>query len=285
MVCGHGFNYLGVHMKYTYPQLKEASKNISDHFGIDIKDSNKIIGALNKDEDALSKIISGDYDQIPTIASSLDIIISGAAKNEMIPAEDDISPTDILPPDITDTIQNTINDYMSRFGIEDMKKASAEQWQGACICVGKMLQKSRILEDREREKKQGGKIYNPEVVGAMVEIWRVFCMAYDKAPLAVDFIAFVGVSSEWFYGGAHGQGQRATTAGSWLRKKVLQIQEGGLGARLVDGRKNPTGTIFFMKNVHGWRDQREVIHTDGGEAQAAAIYPAFDIIEDNHGEV
>lgn len=255
-------------MRYTVKELKELAELIAKRFKYTPQDAARIVGESNKlglIEDYKNK----DFTQVPKIADRLNI-------------EQDIRIEEKeIPTDITDNIQLVIQDYMDKFHIEDMKKATASQWQGACICVGKYLQKTGILLDKSSPVKK----YSPESIAPFVEIWRVLCTAYDKAPLAVDFIAFIGVSPEWFYGGNHGQGQKVTTGGSWIRKKVLQIQEGGLGALLVDGKRNPTGTIFFLKNVHGWRDVREVAHIDGDGAQAAASYPTFDLLEDKGGEV
>lgn len=295
----------------TIPQLKQVKfalskqgiKNIDDY--ISKTDEKILLRMIGENTESSSETVTTSIMADNTASSTADNVegasdMVGASddhKPVMIPEENtspSLSPAslpsvegevvddDLLPVDLGERIDDVILSYCTKFKIDDLSKASAERWQGACLCVGKMIKESGVLRDRKREKKEGGRIYNPNKVASLVEPWRILCTAYDKAPLACDFIAFAGVSSEWFYGGGHGKGQRVTTAGGWLRKKVLAIQEAGLGARLTDGKRNPTGTIFFLKNWHGWRDQREVIHTDGGSASAPVNYPTFGMIEDKN---
>ena len=74
---------------------------------------------------------------------------------------------------------------------------------------------------------------------------------YKKTPLAYDFIAFSGVSRQWFFDNS---GVRLSSAGGLIWKKVTEIQAGGVASGIVDGRENPTGKIYFSKAVLGWSE-------------------------------
>ena len=214
----------------------------------------------------------------PSVSPSDNITAVTSQNNNDIQAEE--NPFGV-PSVILSRIDDTIHNYCIKFKVDNLQKASAEVWQGACIMVGKMFQGTKLLRDSTREKLQGGVVYDPQLVLALVDVWQALCTAYDKAPLACDFVYFSGVSHTFFYGD-NGSGG-VTRAGDGIYKKVLKIQEAGLGARLVDGKRNPTGTIFFLKNWHGWRDQREVIHTDGGSAAPVNNYPDFPLLADSSG--
>ena len=199
-------------------------------------------------------------------------VIQAAARDldgEPVPAE--ILPADDLPADIGSTIDDLLADYMQRFKIDDMKKATASQWRGACLVVGDYIRRSGITLDPSRKNPVNNiPCYNTTKVYKLFDAWQLLCLAYDKAPLCADFVAFSGCSDRWFY---NDNGHEVSSAGTSIYKKLLEIQQSGLSSRLVDGRINPTGTIFFLKNWHGWRDQREVIHTAGGSSVGADSLP------------
>lgn len=48
-------------------------------------------------------------------------------------------------------------------------------------------------------------------------------------------------------------------------KKARQLCEAGMVQKLLEGKVNPTGTIFVLKNHYGWRDRTETDITSGGE--------------------
>ena len=163
-----------------------------------------------------------------------------------------------LPADISETIQDIITDYMTKFNIEDMSKATAEQWRGACMIVGDYMKQSRTLVDHVATHKSHSISYSTDKIFQLMHLWAILSAAYRKPCLASDLIAFSGVSASYFYDRA---GHELTSSGARLREKLMELQESGLSSRLVDGRVNPTGTIFFLKNWHGWKDSREVVHT------------------------
>lgn len=48
-------------------------------------------------------------------------------------------------------------------------------------------------------------------------------------------------------------------------KRALARCEIALEKNLIEGKVNPTGTIFNLKNNYGWRDKSETDVTSGGE--------------------
>lgn len=182
-----------------------------------------------------------------------------------------------LPADITDRIENIITFFCNKYNIEDITKMSGEQWRACCMLIGQRLFKTTtILRNVEREKREGGKIYDPDRVSALMDIWVFLCGVGKHAPLAPDFVSFGGFSWDWLKG-TNGRAL-LTSAGLNLYQKLRDLQEAGISSKLIEGKTNPTGSIFFLKNWHGWKDQREIVHTDTADA-APTMYPTFKPIE------
>ena len=286
--------------KILVAQLKAAAALVAESYDIDISAANKIIGYYAGKPEQIA-ICSGDLSPVQPAAKKLHIKLNTIPANEplesvlssseTVASSDLVEYTDIstaallgddsdVPAAILNDIDNIIKAYCIKYRVDDLRKASAPVWRGACMAVGFHMKKTKCLRDKDKEKISDKMIYDGDLIAALVPVWAYLCSMYDKAPLAADFIAFTGVSSAWFY---HCNGNsELTSAGSCVYKKLLALQESGLSAALVDGRRNPTGMIFFLKNWHGWRDQREVIHTDNSGA-AAASYPAFNVLEDKNG--
>lgn len=199
----------------------------------------------------------------------------GADRIEVI--EGDVIPAgmsaDGLPDGIMDNIESWLSDFSQRYDI-DLVKASGQQWRSACIYIGQHIQKSGVLLDHERLRKEGGsKIYRAEAVAALLHVWEYFTGIYKHVPLASDFIAFSGVSREWFY---DSQGQGLTSSRLDIAKKARQIEESGIAAGLVDGRENPTGRIYYSKARLGWQETTVIQHVSAAAAPSAPVLPVFD---------
>lgn len=286
--------------KILVAQLKAAAALVAESYDIDISAANKIIGFYAGKPEQVA-ICSGDLSPVQPAAKKLHIKLNTIPANEpLLPdnASETVASSDIVeftdistaallgedsdvPAAILNDIDNIIKAYCIKYRVDDLRKAPATVWRGACMAIGFHMKKTKCLRDKEKEKISDKMIYNGDLIAALVPVWAYLCSMYDKAPLAADFIAFTGVSSAWFYN-CNGNSE-LTSAGSCVYKKLLTLQESGLSAALVDGRRNPTGMIFFLKNWHGWRDQREVVHTDGGSA-SPVNYPTFTAIESKSPE-
>ena len=179
-----------------------------------------------------------------------------------------------LPVEYADMIRDNIKLYCTQNNIDDMRKAYHEEWRGCCMWIGKTIIKpSEILLNKHRMKTKGGLHYNYHVLNDLCELWAFFCTSFRKAPLACDYVSFCGLGFDFLKDCTNNEG--LSSERMRLKQKVADIQESGLAGGLVDGRKNPTGTIFFLKNWHGWRDQREVIHSTGSAAVGAGDLPVL----------
>jgi hypothetical protein len=289
-------------MKKTFKQLKDISTAAAAALDIDYSDAARLVASFSAVGDwaTVDKISGGDYSALYTAAADLGVAVPRGAsvKNKGIPG-DGFKNTTIkaaaeqgsavpaasvagsvladnfegVPAALLDLVYSCIESACTTYKIDDLSKASAERWRAVCMYTGRHIKESKMLFDIDRLKSHGGKIiYNPDRVAALLPVWVELCGAFDKAPMACDFISFAGVSSSWLYDAG---GHDLTSSRVDLGQKLRDIQEAGLAVRLADGRRNPTGQIFILKNLHGWRDQREIIHNDAGNGSTAAALPVF----------
>lgn len=198
-------------------------------------------------------------------------------KDDLPRVDGDVIPPDLysslLPDNFSETVEQWLSDFSERYLI-DLYKASGQQWRSACIYVGQNIKKRKLLFDHERLKSHGGSIiYKPEKVAALLPIWEYLTGVYKHTALVSDFIAFSGVSREWFY---DSQGQGLTSARIDIVKKARAVEESALSAGLVDGRENPTGRIYYSKARLGWQEQTTVVHVSAAAAPVAPSLPVFD---------
>lgn len=278
-------------MVINIKQLKALSQKAADDLGISYDDAARLVAFYSSkgDEPPIKAAEAGDYSGLYEAADALGVSIHGNKKRkaerqyikelaksapapEVVPVDCELY--DGIPAELSALIAACIDSACKLYKIEDLCKASAERWQGVCMYVGRHLRQSGLLYDKEKTKEKNCPVYDAERVAALVNLWAELCTTFEKAPLACDFVFFSGVSEAWFYD--NNGNSELTSSRVGIYKKLHDLQERGLSARLTDGRRNPTGTIFFLKNWHGWRDQREIVHTDGGNVAAAAALPVYD---------
>lgn len=194
---------------------------------------------------------------------------------------------DILTESDKDVIQNAILDYITLNidGNEDespekrLKKelrAAPSVWGALCMYIGGAVKRSGMINDNEWIHSHGGRKYKPEKVSALADYFIYLCYQYNAMPFIGDFQQFSGISYQYFNGittEAKDEDKRALTSLQvQLSQKFKQFQERDAARRLGAGMQNPTGSIFILKNLHGWKDEKTVEHTT-----TAAALPVSDL--------
>ena len=156
-----------------------------------------------------------------------------------------------LPETLAEDIKSLLKAWATDNDFEDLSKLANIQWRSACLFVGQWIKQYKLLEDIERERSEGGRYYDGEKVAALVPIWEYITGLYKHIPLHVDFIAFSGVSRQWFY---DYDGQGLTSTSVQIIKKVMEIENAAISVGVTDSRENPTGRIFYAKARLGWRE-------------------------------
>lgn len=179
-----------------------------------------------------------------------------------------------LPDNINDIVADAIEDFCALNKIENMKNERQIVFKALCMYIGQnVFKKSKILHDVERERINGGVVYDVARVSALADVWLCWCYQLGKAPFIDDFATFAGVSDSWLYGDVT---QSLTPARLDLIKKLQNAQEKGLSALITDGRQNPTGALACLNHWHGWTQTREIIHTTTGTGNNAGALPMFE---------
>ena len=155
---------------------------------------------------------------------------------------------DRLPDDFGNIIKGWLEDWAHDNGL-DLYKIAGLQWRAACIWVGWKVKAMHILDDKTMIDKNGGRYYSPQKLETLLYIWEYLTQHYKHVPLAADFVAFAGVTRDYFTECAG-----VTSSQVQVYKKALEIEESGLSAGLVDSRENPTGRIYYSKARLGWRE-------------------------------
>lgn len=181
---------------------------------------------------------------------------------------------DELPEGFTLAIQDKIHEFCEYAQIDDMRKAPADVWGACCISIGRYIKQSKITIDKEKQKLYGGAPRDPAILSKLVDVWESFSNLYNKPPLLGDFCHFAGIELHYF----ESKTQKAlalTSEDVTLRKKLLDILELGAQRRLMDGRVNPTGTIFLTKNLLGYQDNKQIEHITTVSAGSVTQLPRF----------
>lgn len=195
-----------------------------------------------------------------------------------------------LPDDIMETLGDFVEEFCRQHNIDDFTKAPAQLWSAACMRIGwDIIAPRGIILDGKQTRIDGVPRYDPEKVSKLIDIWAYMCSLFAKAPLLSDFCSFAHVTSVYVTGKQHD----VSSYGTDIHEKVMAYQEAGLASRLVDGKHigNPIGTIFFLKNWHGWKDQREIVHTDtkqyieSSDLPVLGEIPTFDDVPALPGEI
>lgn len=256
----------------------------------------EIVGKHHEEADTIAAFIAGDFSAAgvaPAVSSHSEKKIKPTAEKEKREREDnpagagavpavsgEIVTGDIisggefaLPVGFADTVRGWLSDFQQKENIEDLSKLSGLQWHSVCMYIGQCVQASGVLRDKERERKEGGKIYNAQAVESLLSVWEYITGFYKHVPLVCDFISFSGVSRQWFY---DYEGRGLTSSSVQIAKKAREIEESALSVALNDSRENPTGRIYYSKARLGWRETTEVIHTSATAAPAPSALPVFD---------
>ena len=182
---------------------------------------------------------------------------------DIIPANN----SDLLPPALPSMVDEWLFEFSQKYNI-DLQKCAGLQWRAACLFIGQHIQAADILTDKTRPYK----VYNPNRVAALIPLYEALTATYKHIALASDFIAFSGVSREWFY---DSQKRGLTSACVDIRKKLQAIEESSLSAGLVDSRENPTGRIYYSKARLGWQETVPAVAAPVAVVVAVGDLPAL----------
>lgn len=174
-----------------------------------------------------------------------------------------------------DVVESIISGYCNKYGIESPEKLSGLQFRAACMLVGQYIKENKLILDKEKTASQGGRVFDPDKVNSLIDLFGFVAASCKKVPLMSDFAAFAGVSLSWLYD-CNGACALTSASGNTL-KKLQDMQAAGIGSGIANEQTAQVGRIFFAKSQLGWSD------TPGNGSQqdekienVAAGLPVFD---------
>lgn len=297
-------------MGKTFKELKEISQGLADLVGVSYDVAASVVASFSAvgEWDSVDAIACGDMDVIKEGFRRAEAVLPDSSdgsrataprskpkrptKKEVSKQLNKITPQAVegvrvysdaledyrrgeLPETLADDIKSLLKAWATDNNLDDLSKLANIQWSAACLFVGQWFKSNKILHDVERERSEGGRFYDGEKVAALVPIWEYITGLYKHIPLHVDFIAFSGVSRQWFY---DYDGQGLTSSSVQIIKKVMEIEQKSISVAVTDSRENPTGRIFYAKARLGWREADHVAPIQDEKRQAAAALPVFDAV-------
>ena len=244
--------------KKSDPQKKQAEKK-------------KAAALPVKDLDA--DIIS---DNVNTMAAVPVEVVKDA---EIVPAD-----SSDIPQEMRDGVYNCLMDFISLHvelndgetpekGFRRYIKDNSQFFGAFCSYVGENYSKKyKVLVDKSFHK-YGATRYDPVKVDALSNLYLSYTDIFGVVPMQLNAARFMGVTRQYLKEYKGGETEGATSALVHMDKKISRARELALSNRLSEGRQNPTGAIFVLKNLHGWKDERTIEHTATISAASASDLP------------
>ena len=136
--------------------------------------------------------------------------------------------------------------------------------------MGQYVKGRGQLRDRDREKINGGIIYNPSRLESLLYVWAFLCGVFHMVPLVPDFVSFSGVHRNYFY---DYDGRGLTSTSVQIVKKARKIEENGLAASVAGGGAGAVGGMFLLKTRHNYSETVTIQHASAAAALGLSDVP------------
>jgi hypothetical protein len=96
-----------------------------------------------------------------------------------------------------------------------------------------------------------------ESIDNRFELYIELCVTHGQIATEVQFATFCGVNRSVFWDWINGRTRSSSPSHNDTVQKWKQFFEGGLTQEALTA-KNPAGSIFLLKNNHGYTDKQEI---------------------------
>lgn len=168
-----------------------------------------------------------------------------------------------------DVFENDIDlylqDFADRDGIEDYKQVGQSIWNSALrhVYTNVFKPNKSILKSHKNVNIPGNNIpsncnaYNYELLNDIVDYYIYnMCMRYNKEVSILGFSTLTGIDQEvihsWNIDNNYGSGNKLSSLGYKIYKKLSEMREESLSNKLADGKQNPVGVIAMLNRHYGW---------------------------------
>ena len=162
-------------------------------------------------------------------------------------------------------IELYLQDFADRDGIEDYKQVGQSIWNSALrhVYTNVFKPNKSILKSHKNINIPGNNIpsncnaYNYELLNDIVDYYIYnMCMRYNKEVSILGFSTLTGIDQEvihsWNIDNNYGSGNKLSSLGYKIYKKLSSMREESLSNKLADGKQNPVGVIAMLNRHYGW---------------------------------
>ena len=152
-------------------------------------------------------------------------------------------------------IQLYMQEYLDKYGIDNMQDASQSQWNGFLMYLNKHIIKNlNIKSEPIIELSNNGRsncnMYNYDVLNELLyNTYVPLCMAYSKEISIHGFAFLIGCSFEQI---SRWKNDAPNSASYQLFENVYKLRESSLTDKLVTGKQNPVGVIAILNHHYGY---------------------------------
>lgn len=158
-----------------------------------------------------------------------------------------------------------LQDFAGRDGIEDYKQVGQSIWNSALrhVYANVFKHNKYMLKSHNNINIPGNNIpsncnaYNYELLNDIVDYYIYnMCMRYNKEVSILGFSTLTGIDQEvihsWNIDNNYGSGNKLSSLGYKIYKKLSAMREESLSNKLADGKQNPVGVIAMLNRHYGW---------------------------------
>lgn len=98
-------------------------------------------------------------------------------------------------------------------------------------------------------------------VAERIDKYHQYCFENDMKPDVPGMALALGVTTKTVWAWENGVDSNKPTAVRNVLKRARQINEVLMNQMMVNGKINPVTGIFLLKNMHGYKDQQDVVIT------------------------
>ena len=154
-----------------------------------------------------------------------------------------------------------------------MFKCTQETWS---YCMRSFaldyFKKYKYLHNRRRERTEGGKRLDGDLLRIGLEVYETLCDEYRKVFQVYNVCEFLGIDKENMY--------RLSEMHTNFLKKAHSATENSLRIGIVSGRGNVTGHALLLNHDYEYTRTTQVIHTSNNGHISAADLPKLEDIQD-----
>lgn len=176
-----------------------------------------------------------------------------------------VKATDATSEVFENDIELYLQDFADRDGIEDYRQVGQSIWNSALRHVYTNVFKPNkyMLKSHNNVNIPGNNIpsncnaYNYELLNDIVDYYIYnMCMRYNKEVSILGFSTLTGIDQEvihsWNIDNNYGSGNKLSSLGYKIYKKLSSMREESLSNKLADGKQNPVGVIAMLNRHYGW---------------------------------